>query len=463
MAVVPHVPAALRVPVLPGSASAVPLAPVPPVSSAAAPREAVSANPAVSASPAVSANPEAASIKTGRQGPPAAASGATSLLATTRPGEHPALVKARSARASAPPVPVHPDSVRIVPAVPPREPASACPGLQASARHALSAPGPPAQARDAALHVPIAPSASRSEIGPQPAHAASTAARRAGTGRRAPRATGPSSGHIPPQALVHPDRALRTALRHPAARSAHSHLDHAPRGPARALKAASAEPAPSARAVSVPADSASPVDGQVLSASPASPSPATGSPRPAEQERASPSSIAPGLIAPNLMAPVLIAPRSTGPNLIGRSPIVPALPVPHSVLASVLSRLPMRLQPPASPAVSVNQPVPASPSADHVLRVQALAGRVPQGQGRVVRPPRQAPASRAVPADSTSRVLVAPPSPALAALANPAAVLRQRVASRVGSSLVASKPAPSVPAAPQHPNASRAARGTKAK
>ena len=41
----------------------------------------------------------------------------------------------------------------------------------------------------------------------------------------------------------------------------------------------------------------------------------------------------------------------------------------------------MPLQPHASPAVSVNRPVPASPSADHVLRVQALAGRV-RGAGK---------------------------------------------------------------------------------
>ena len=59
----------------------------------------------------------------------------------------------------------------------------------------------------------------------------------------------------------------------------------------------------------------------------------------------------------------------------------PRCPVPPSLPASVLRRLPMRLQPHASPAVSVNSAGPGrNPSADHVLRVQALAGRVPRGQ-----------------------------------------------------------------------------------
>ena len=367
--VVPHVRAALHVPALPGSASATPL-----VSSAVGPPEAVSTSPAASASPEAASTAEAASIRTGRQGPPAAASGATSRPVTTRP----ALVKARSARASAPPVRVRPVSDRVVPAVPPREPASARPGPQASVRHVLSAPAPRARARDAAPHVPIALSASRSEIGPQADHAASTAVRRAGTDHRAPRATGPSSGRIPPRAPVppdcRPDRPLQQGVRHPAAQtgqSAHSRPAHAQRASAHGRKAASAERAPSAPAVRVPADSASPVDGHALSASLASLSPATESPQPAEQERASPSSIAPGLIAPNLTAPDSIGLGLTGPGLIAQRPIVPALPVPHSVLVRVLPRLPMRLQAarrpggfrkPAGPGKSFGRPRPAGAS-----------------------------------------------------------------------------------------------------
>ena len=195
------------------------------------------------------------------------------------------------------------------------------------------------------------------------------------------------------------------------------------------------------------------IDGQALSASPASPSPATGSPQPAEQERASPCSI-----APNLIAPGLIAPRSTGP-----SPIVLALPVPHSVLAkrpasasdaAPAARQPGSFREPAGPGKSFGRPRPAGASSGRPRPAGAGKGRTSTttSSGKLRRPG----------GFDKPRPGGARPSPAPAASANPAAVLRQRGAGRVGSSL-ASKPAPSVPAAWEHPNASRAARGTKAK
>ena len=128
----------------------------------------------------------------------------------------------------------------------------------------------------------------------------------------------------------------------------------------------------------------------------------------------------------NGQTPLDRSPSLIAPQFDRHSPTAPALPVPHSAQASVLPRLPMRPQPhakpggfrkPAGPGKSFGRPRPAG----------ASSGRPrPQGQGRVAPPPRQAPASRAVPADSISRVPVARPSPAPAALANPAAVLRQR-------------------------------------
>jgi hypothetical protein len=240
-------------------------------------------------------------------------------------------------------------------------------------------------------------------------------------GRRARKATGPSSGRILPLGIVPQD--AHPAARHPAPtdRSADSRLVHARRAPVHDQKAATAQRGLSVPAASALADSASQVAGPKHLASPASVS------RP---------------IA-SLQAIELLRGKQAQSVPVRR---VPVRRGPHSV--------PLR-----GPA-----PAHASPSANRVQGVQLPEDHAPQVRARAAPPPPQVPASRVVPVASANQVALANP----AHLASPALpVGRPPREASVTSSHAASPRLPNVrprnvPAASQLPNANRAAKETKA-
>jgi hypothetical protein len=245
-------------------------------------------------------------------------------------------------------------------------------------------------------------------------------------GRRARRATDPSSGRIRPRAIV--PRDARPVARHPAptVRSADSRrvhalkaLLHGQKAPGHAPKAVTAEHGPSAPAArapaendpAVPADSASRVAGPNHSASPASANHPTASLQ---------------AIVPQRVKQAQSVPAHRGRHLVRRGP--------HSV------------------------PAHASPSANRVPGVQLPDDRAPQALARAAPPQPQVPASRVGP------VALANP----AHLANRALpVARPPREASVTSSHAASPRLPNVrprnvPAASQLPSANRAAKETKA-
>jgi hypothetical protein len=417
-------------------------------------------------------NAVAASAKAVRRVPETAASGPKSRFqASPLAPAHRGPAKARSARASvqqrAPDRNLaHHDSARVAPRV--RR-------ATASARNVVLV----AVAKCEVPLGPTAPSASRKAIVPQAARAVLTdvqvpgraqvvsAVRRAAMvsrahpseeGSRDRKATAPSSGHTRLQGIVRPDANQPAATESPAAATVPSvssrpgpDLRAGPRAVLlrRVPKVASGNPVPSAlqaRAPAVPVDLASPpaVPADSTSRLAASASPALEDPAPAN---------------PALANRVAIAnPPATGPppSVIVQPPagIIPTARVPRappSLPESVLlvQQAGTQLQVRANPAASVSPAVPASPSANHA----------PQEQGRVAPPPPQAPASRAVPADSAGRVQAAN-------RAHP--VVRPPKEASVTSSPAASLPVANVqprnvPAVRERPNANPAAKETKAR